>query len=461
MISVSDPQRLTLLISLFGAYGATCFGAWLRHRRKRNAGLAQQEALGHADLSTPRWIVAHASQTGNAEQLAGQTAEMLRLAGIPVQLCSLSALAPAALEQCERALFIVSTYGEGDPPDEAAVFASRMLEPDSAAMLPLQDLHYAVLALGDRSYRQFCGFGRTLDGWLARQGGSRLFERVEADRSSAAAFELWCQQLSHVAGTSDAPDWKGPDFTPWRLAARTLLNPGSAGGALYHIELENTSPAPAAWESGDLAQIAVPPAPEQPRDYSIASIPSDGRVHLVVRLHTHTDGRPGLASGWLAQAAIGETVAMRLREHRRFRLEDNLARPLILIGNGSGIAGLRGHLKARAETGRSDNWLLFGERNGQHDYHFRAELDGWRERGVLERLDMVFSRDQPQRIYVQDRLRECAETVRAWIERGAAIYVCGSLAGMAAGIDEALEQLLGRPGLEALADQGRYRRDVY
>jgi sulfite reductase (NADPH) flavoprotein alpha-component len=386
---------------------------------------------------------------------------LLRLAGIPVQLCGLSALAHAALAKCERALFIVSTYGEGDPPDEAAVFASRMAEPNGDFALPLQDLHYAVLALGDSSYRQFCGFGRTLDGWLSRQGASRLFDRVEADRSSSAAFDQWCKHLSHVAGTSDAPDWKGQEFSPWRLAARRLLNPGSAGGALYHIELEAPSAVQGSWESGDLAQIAVPQAPEQPRDYSIASIPSDGRVHLVVRLHTHPDGRPGLASGWLAQAGIGETVPMRLREHRRFRLENNRGRPIILIGNGSGIAGLRGHLKARAEMGRRDNWLLFGERNEQHDYHFRTELEEWRSVGVLERLDMVFSRDQPQRLYVQDRLREHAAAVRSWVERGAAIYVCGSLAGMAAGIDEALEHILGRAGLDELADQGRYRRDVY
>jgi sulfite reductase (NADPH) flavoprotein alpha-component len=154
-------------------------------------------------------------------------------------------------------------------------------------------------------------------------------------------------------------------------------------------------------------------------------------------------------------------VQLRLRPHRRFRLEGNAERPLILIGNGSGMAGLRGHLKARALAGQRRNWLLFGERNAAHDYHYRAELDGWQRDGMLEKLDMVFSRDQAARRYVQDRLAEQAELVRQWIAEGAAIYICGSLDGMAAGVDAALEAALGRDGLDALAAAGRYRRDVY
>jgi sulfite reductase (NADPH) flavoprotein alpha-component len=132
-----------------------------------------------------------------------------------------------------------------------------------------------------------------------------------------------------------------------------------------------------------------------------------------------------------------------------------------LIGNGSGMAGLRGHLKARALAGQGRNWLLFGERNAAHDYHYRAELDGWQRDGMLEKLDMVFSRDQPERRYVQERLAEQAEAVRAWVAQGAAIYICGSLEGMAAGVDAALATILGRAALDDLAAASRYRRDVY
>ncbi|MQA41626.1 sulfite reductase subunit alpha [Rugamonas aquatica] len=454
MIWTNDPTRLMLVASLAMSYALVCLAPYLRTRRKH---LAAQRAKAEA-AANPGWIVAYASQTGNAEELAEQTLATLRLAGIPAQLSELSALQAEDLQRAERILFLVSTYGEGDAPDGAAAFAGRLMTKG----LALPQLHYAVLALGDRAYAQFCGFGRALDAWLQEQGAQSLFPRVEVNRSSAEAIGAWRQQLSHLAGTSDAPDWGAPAFAPWRLAARVLLNPGSAGAPVYHLELEPQDGVLPAWESGDLVQAAAPSDPERAREYSIASIPADGRVHLLVRLHTHADGSHGAASGWLTQqAGIGQTVQLRLRQHRRFRLEDNLQRPLILIGNGSGIAGLRGHLKARAAAGRARNWLLFGERNEAHDYHYREELATWQLHGKLENLDMVFSRDQPQRRYVQDRLAEQADEVRAWVAAGAAIYVCGSLDGMAAGVDAALAAALGRDALDQLAVVGRYRRDVY
>jgi sulfite reductase (NADPH) flavoprotein alpha-component len=132
-----------------------------------------------------------------------------------------------------------------------------------------------------------------------------------------------------------------------------------------------------------------------------------------------------------------------------------------LIGNGSGLAGLRGLLRARIGLGVRENWLLFGERNAAHDFLLRGELEGWRESGWLARLDLAFSRDQAERLYVQDVLRSQASTVREWVSRGAAIYVCGSLQGMAGGVHDALGEILGGELLEALGAEGRYRRDVY
>jgi sulfite reductase (NADPH) flavoprotein alpha-component len=324
-------------------------------------------------------------------------------------------------------------------------------------------LHYAVLALGDSAYSSFCGFGRALDAWLAARGAQALFPRVEVDRSAAPAIGAWRQQLSHLAGTSDAPDWDAPDFAEWRLAARRQLNPGSAGAPIYHLELEpmpgNALPA---WQSGDLVQVAAPADPDRPREYSIASIPADGRVHLLVRLHRHGDGSHGLASGWLTQqAAEGAMVRLRLREHRRFRLEANAGRPLILIGNGSGIAGLRGHLKARAAAGQARNWLLFGERDPAHDAFYHDELEAWQRAGLLPRLDLAWSRGPDGKEYVQDLLLHHAETLRAWVGEGAAIYVCGSLEGMAAGVDRALRDIFTAEEMAELSSAGRYRRDVY
>jgi sulfite reductase (NADPH) flavoprotein alpha-component len=118
-------------------------------------------------------------------------------------------------------------------------------------------------------------------------------------------------------------------------------------------------------------------------------------------------------------------------------------------------------LRTRAAEGRHANWLVFGERNARHDFLYRDEIEAWQAAGVLRRVDMVFSRDQEERIYVQHRLLQAHDEVRAWIERGAAIYVCGSLQGMASGVDAALRQIAGDAVMSELAGSGRYRRDVY
>jgi sulfite reductase (NADPH) flavoprotein alpha-component len=328
--------------------------------------------------------------------------------------------------------------------------------------LNLAHLHYAVLALGDRSYANFCGFGRALDAWLANAGATPLFERIDVDRGNTAALDDWQHHLARLAGTIDAPDWEAPAYADWRIAERELLNPGSQGAPLVRLALAPTDGQLPTWEAGDLAQVSPPADPGHPREYSIASIPSDGRLELLVRLQRREDGSPGAASGWLCEgASAGDAVRLRIREHGRFRLGDNARRPILFIGNGSGLAGLRGLLRARIALGVRENWLLFGERNAAHDFLLRGELEGWASSGWLARLDLAFSRDQAERLYVQDVLRAQASSVQEWVQRGAAIYVCGSLQGMAGGVHEALAELLGEAALEQLGAEGRYRRDVY
>lgn len=462
-----EPSRLLGAAALVLSYALLCGAVWHQQRKQVAERSRAQGALRHASLDSPNWTVAYASQTGSAEQIALHTAQTLHTAGLPVRLCSLDELDASALAQTERLLLVVSTYGEGDPPDNAARFAKRCLGETVGSAPDLSHLHHAVLALGDRSYSNFCGFGRALDSWLQQHGAQPLFDRIEADRVSPDALAAWRQQLSHVAGTRDAPDWSGPPFTDWRLVARRVLNPGSAGEAVCHLELEPIDGPLPAWQSGDLVQVLPPSgaADSRPRDYSIASIPADGRVHLLVRLHRHADGSPGCVSGWLCQqAAVGERVALRVREHRAFQLGANAERPLILIGNGTGMAGLRSHLKARAmvpAAERAPCWLIFGERQAAHDFHHQADIADWQAASVLTCVDAVFSRDQAQRRYVQHRLQEAADILRDWIDGGAALYVCGSLAGMAAGVDEVLRDLLGGDAVDALTQAGRYRRDVY
>lgn len=414
--------------------------------------------------STPATLIAFASQTGFAEELANRTAHSLQTAGAPVLLASLQTVDEQALRATRSALFVVSTTGEGDAPDPAAAFVRNILDSSMA----LSDLNYAVLALGDRDYNNYCAFGHRLDQWLRHQGATPLFDVVEVDNGDEGALRHWQHQLSVLANSPDLPDWEAPRYERWRLTERRLLNPGSAGDACFHIELQPQPGAAATWQAGDIAEVdprnsTWPPAaaPLPHREYSIASLPADGAMHLLVRQMHRPDGEVGLGSGWLtAGAKVGDDVALRVRVNANFHVPEGDA-PLILIGNGTGIAGLRALLKARVAAARHRNWLIFGERNAAHDRFYDEELARWRADGRLERIDLVFSRDQPERRYVQDRIRECADDVRRWVSDGAAIYICGSLQGMAPAVDAALTEVLGADTLETLATTGRYRRDVY
>ncbi|HEY6644857.1 sulfite reductase subunit alpha [Povalibacter sp.] len=409
-------------------------------------------------------LVAFASQTGFAEQLASQTARSLTSASSAVQLASLATLSADDLPKISQALFVVSTTGEGDAPDPAARFVRDSL----SRSLPLENLRYGVLALGDREYDNFCAFGHRLDAWLRHQGATPLFDVVEVDNGDEGALRHWQHQLSVLSGSPDLADWDTPSYERWRLTERTLANPGSAGDPCYHVVLQPQPGSNADWQAGDIVEIDpqnstwnATTAALPHREYSIASVPAEGAIHLLIRRMQRPDGKAGLGSGWLTQqAAIGSDIALRIRPNSNFHVPRD-SRPMILIGNGTGIAGLRALLKARIDAGHRRNWLLFGERHAAHDRFYRSDLDAWSDNGSIERLDLVFSRDQFERIYVQHRLLERPDALREWIAAGAAIYVCGSLQGMAPAVDAALTHILGADIVEQMTIEGRYCRDVY
>ena len=461
------PVRLCCAAAATALWLLLCAWAWLRHRHSQRNEAAATRALA-APHGADAVLVLHASQTGLAEQLAGQTAQSLRAGGLAVQVAGLGAIDAERLRAWPRALFVASTYGEGDPPDAAAAFAGTVMREEGGeddAGPDLRGLRYAVLALGDSNYAEFCGFGRRLDHWLHRRGAQPLFDRVDVDRGDPAALRHWQRHLALLAGRPDLPDWEAPAYRTWRLAERVLLNPGSAGPPCYHLALVPADGELPDWQAGDIAEIgpraAVGGELLPHREYSIASLPADGAVHLLVRQMRREDGSLGAGSGWLTRIAPpGAAMDVRLRSNRGFHPPPD-DRPLILVGNGTGLAGLRALIKARAAAGRHRNWLVFGERSSAHDAFYRDDITAWRAAGVLERVDAVFSRDPPGRRYVQHALADAADDVRRWIAGGAAVYVCGSLHGMAAGVDDALAAILGRAALDELARSGRYRRDVY
>ncbi len=429
--------------------------AW-RRARARRAASSRASALAPAE-GTDALLVAFASQTGQAEELAWMTASSLSEAGVPGRVALLGDLEPEDLRAAGRVLIVASTTGEGDGPDAMSWFARKhMTEPAE-----LSGLSYALLALGDRTYADFCGFGRALDLWLRRSGATPLFDRGEVDNGDAGAIRHWQHQLGVVTGHAVQADWTPPAFDRWRLVDRTHLNPGSPGGEAWLLAFEPVGHAPD-WVAGDIAEIGLPGEPSPgSREYSVASLPSDGRVEFIVRLMTRPDGSSGLASGWLTRdLAVGDAVDMRIRTNRSFH-GPAPETPLILIGNGTGLAGLRAHWRARAGASHGGVWLMFGERTAAHDAFLDAELRAALVSGALTRLDRVFSRDAGDGRYVQDVIAQNADELAAWIDRGAVILVCGSLEGMSAGVHAALEAALGADRLLELSETGRYRRDVY
>lgn len=482
-----------------------------RRRKKRQIKDARKDLVQTAS-DAPTWLIGFASQSGFAEQLAWQTAGQLQAAGLPVKVQPLADVSEQDLHESNNALFVVSTFGDGEAPDSARSFERKVLGRTPS----LGRLNYAVLGLGDRQYQHFCGFAKRLHAWLGEHGAKTLFAPVEVDSGDPYALRHWQQQLGLLTGQAPVDTWQAPSYDNWTLLHRELLNPDSSGSPVYLLGLK--PPSTSSWLAGDLVEVmprncpwaiehfldgmgihgetkvqlngleetleqalasrqlpenrahlvglhaqalAEALVPLAMREYSIASIPADGVLELIVRQEVHADGNLGVGSGWLTEhAPVGSSISLRVRRNSGFHLPTQPV-PMILLGNGTGLAGLRSLLKARIADGQQRQWLLFGERHREHDYLCRKELEEWLINGDLARLDLAFSRDQAEKIYVQDRLRESAAELKKWLADDAVIYICGSLQGMASGVDQVLNEVLGSAEVERLIEQGRYRRDVY
>ena len=476
-------------------------------RRKSKTAAADAEGFNNGAI-----LVAYASQTGFAEELAQRTVHKFEQSGLDAQLVEFSALDTALLKNVQTALFIASTTGEGDPPDTALKFFAR----EMSSPADLSHLRYALLALGDSNYGDYCAFGRHLDAWLQKSGATALFERIDVDRGNHDAVTNWFHQLTDIGAA--AGDAFAADFEKWRIDERRLLNPGSDNPPVYHVRLKSAGALPQ-WRAGDIAVVHPRNAPEKvedflratghnenasvvlsgetmrlqdalaqlvlsgeldlalmqnaspqavvdvlepisPRDYSLASVPADGKVELVIRQMRYPDGCLGIGCGWLTEYAGHDSdIAMRVRSNPSFHGPDD-DRPMILIGAGSGIAGLRAHLKERIGVGRRENWMIFGERSPKTDFLFRDEIETWHSSNALYRLDLCFFKDGKQTL-VQDVLRTEEQELREWLKNGAAIYICGSRAHLGVGVETALKEIIGVESFTALRQSGRYRADVY
>lgn len=423
---------------------------------------------GGAAVISAHTLVAYASSGGQAERLAKQLKLQLEAQGLvpSVGLAQLNQVKAETLHNTEQLLLVASTYGEGEAPDNGRLFLPRLRK---LAANELHHLKFAVLALGDKSYQQYCQFGVAAAHALSDKGAQAFFEPVKVDCLNQEDLLAWQQQLqqhgllSYVQAVADVQ--QAPRFEA-ALLERLHLNAGSPGDAIWQLGF--AAPEGVFWQAGDIVKLQIL---QQEREYTIASLPQENVLRLLVRERLN-----GLGSSFLCQQlALGQKASFKLRENQAFHAPAANA-PLILIGNGTGLSGLRAHLKQREQQQISnENWLIYGERSPVYDLPWHQELLDWQACKHLTQLDFTFSRTQncqwPEAEngqncrcyagYVQEVLHNQQQQLKEWLARGAVIYLCGSKEGMAQDVEQQLQQILGEQELDELIEQGRFKRDVY
>ena len=216
--------------------------------------------------------------------------------------------------------------------------------------------------------------------------------------------------------------------------------------------------------------------PMPPRLYSIASSLSAHaeEVHLtvaVVRYEGHERKRKGVCSSYLAER-IGSTIPCYLHPNKNFKLPDDPSTPIIMVGPGTGIAPFRAFIEERQATGATGkNWLFFGDRSQKTDYLYSDEWESYQKIGILHELDLAWSRDQAEKVYVQHKMLEKKAELWNWLQNGAVFYVCGDASRMAKDVDQALRTIAQEQGsmseeeagvwIKGLQKERRYLKDVY
>lgn len=531
--------------------------------------------------------ILYGSQTGNAKGVASAIQAQAKAHGLPVTLISMADYKPKQLKKESHLLVVVSTYGEGEPPESAVDLFEQLKK---GKIGKLEGLKFAVLGLGDSSYEFFCQTGKDFDDFLSKAGAERIHELASLDVDYQEAASAWGEQaVNAVASTLSAgaatasvagsvqqavghSQYHKENPFPARLSVNQKITGRDSTKDIRHIEInleesgityqpgdalgiwfdndadlvgevlaltglsgdEATAQGPlraaltrhfeltrlhggfitgladisgnAALKdlAGDKAQVNALVASAQvvdvlkrfpatltaeqlvkllrpltPRLYSIASAQSEveEEVHLTVGVvrYPQEDGtvRSGGASSYLADRLAEDAEVRVFVEHNdNFRLPANPDTPVIMVGPGTGIAPFRAFMQEReAQGAEGKNWLFFGNPHFTQDFLYQVEWQRYVKSGLLSKISLAFSRDQANKIYVQDRLREAGLELYQWLEAGAHFYVCGDANHMAKDVQEALLDVISDHGhksreeaeeyLSELRRAKRYQRDVY
>lgn len=536
--------------------------------------------------------ILYGSQTGNGQGIAEQATAKLKEQSFDVTIQSMNDFKPNNLKKIENLLLVVSTHGEGDPPDTALPFFEFL---HGKRAPKLDHLHYSVLALGDSSYEFFCKTGADFDQKLSDLGAVQLAPRVDCDldydepaaqwlaavevsleiqtggQSAAASVEVETTSSTQYSRTNPfkaevleninlngrgsnketrhleiSLEGSGLTYEPgdsvgifptnnpdlideiiklgnWNAEESVEINSQGERRALRiallnHLEItvvtkplleklsnysrseelkrilkkENADELRAYVDGRDLLDAMTDFGPVEASEqqlvgilrklparlYSIASSleANPEEVHLtigVVRYEAHGRDRQGVCSIQCAEnLEPGDTLPIYIHKNDNFRLPANSETPIIMIGPGTGIAPFRSFIEERSETGaEGKSWLFFGDQHYVTDFYYQTEWQNYVKDGALTRLDVAFSRDTDEKVYVQHRMKQASQELYQWIEEGAVIYVCGDEQNMAKDVHATLLKILQQEGgksleeaeafITQLVQEKRYQRDVY
>lgn len=573
--------------------------------QENEAGITETETSTSTDQSVSEPVsastepldvhVLYGTETGNAEEIAETFETKLKSQNLNVHLWDMDDFPRDSLPEVEHLFIICSTQGVGEPPINALDLYDYLHGDDAPQ---LDQVNFAVLALGDQDFPDFCQAGKDFDHILGQLGANRVADRVDCDFDYEETAEQWITNMLELLTQAssntneETPSVENEDVTieepqapysksnPFQaeVLKNTILTQPEASREVRHLEISlegyreayepgdslvvipqndpvlvnqlidalnwdaetpiqmndsdsmrslkealthdfeiakltpvlmknaaellgnpmlNANIQKSEWVQNyiygkdviDLIRDFTPVALEPnmlpqllrklpPREYSIASSNkvNPNSVHITVRVvkyEAHRRERFGVCSVQLAdRTSVGDKLPVYLKKNTNFKFPYDTETPVIMIGAGTGIAPYRAYLQERAYLNiKGEQWLIFGNQNYHHDFLYKDDLEQCLEEGVLSKLDLAFSRETENKIYVQHRIEENSAEFYKWIQAGATIYLCGNKDEMASGVHESLIKVLIKEGnldeteaeayLTEMIKNQRYQRDVY